>query len=69
MFAEEMSSADGEKVNGLTLFATGILTCSGSACGGEGAKGNAGGINGKCGGKGFNTGVGGQVNLCMLVAD
>ena len=35
------------------------MVCSGSACGGEGGKRNAGGINGKCGGAGFRTGDGG----------
>ena len=62
-----MNCAGGEGSNGLTLFATGLLACSGNACGGEGAKRNAGGINGKCGGTGFKTGVGGQVHLCVLV--
>ena len=40
----------------MTLFATGLLARSGSACGGEVAKRNAGGINGKCVGTGFKTG-------------
>ena len=35
------------------------MACSGSACGGEGGKRNAGGINGKCGGARFRTGDGG----------
>ena len=43
----------------MTLLATGLVACSGSACGGEGGKRNAGGINGKCGGAGFRTGDGG----------
>ena len=64
-----MKGAGGNGGNGLKLFATGILTCSESACGGEGAKQNAGGINGKCGGTGFRTGDGGLVHLCVLVAD
>ena len=40
-FEEEMNCAGREKCSGLTLFATGLLACSGSACGGEGAKRNA----------------------------
>ena len=67
--AEEMNCAGGERGNGLRLFATGLLACCGSACGGERAKRNAGGINGKCGGTGFKMGIGGQVPLYMLVAD
>ena len=69
MFAEETNGAGGEWGNRLTLFATGLVACSGSACGGEGGKRNAGGINGKCGGAGFKTGDGGLVHLCVLVAD
>ena len=53
-----MNFADGERGNGLTLVATGLMACSGSACGGEGAKRNADGITGKCGGTGFKTGNG-----------
>ena len=68
MFAEETNGAGGEWGNRLTLFATGLEACSGSACGGEGGKRNAGGINGKCGGAGFRTGDGGA-GLCVLVAD
>ena len=45
--------------NRLTLFATGLVACSGSACCSEGGKRNAGGINGKCGGAGFRTRDGG----------
>ena len=63
-----MIGAGGEWGNRLTLFATGLVACSGSACGGEGGKRNAGGINGKCGGAGFRTGDGGGlVHLCVLV--
>ena len=58
-FAEKMNGAGGEWGNRLTLFATGLLACSGSAFGSEGAKRNAGGINRKCGGAGFRTGDGG----------
>ena len=54
-----MNGADGEWCNRLTLFATWLVACSGSACGGEGGKRNAGVINGKCGGAGFRTGYGG----------
>ena len=68
-FAEEMIGAGGEWGNRLTLFATGLVACSGSACGGERGKRNAGGINGKCCGVGFRTGGGGLVHLCVLVAD
>ena len=53
----------------LTLFATGLLSCSGNACGGEGPKQDAGGINRKCGGTGFRTGDRGLVHLCELVVD
>ena len=49
--------------NRLTLFAAGLMACSGSACGGEGIKRNAGGVNGKCGGTGFKTGVGWAVTF------
>ena len=42
-----MIGAGGEWGNRLTLFATGLVVCSGSACGGEGGKPNAGGINAK----------------------
>ena len=68
-FAVEMNGAGGEWVCRLTLFATGLLACSGSACGGEGAKRNAGGINGKCGGTGLKRGMEGLVHLCVLVED
>ena len=51
-----MNCAGGEGSNGLTLFAAGSLACSGNACGGEGAKRNAGGLNGKCVGTGFKMG-------------
>ena len=51
-----MNYAGGERGNGLTLFATGLLECSGNACGGEGAKQDAGEINGKYGGTGFKSG-------------
>ena len=51
-----MNRAVGERGNGLTLFATGLLACNGNTCAGKGAKRNAGGINGKCGGTGFKTG-------------
>ena len=54
-----MNGAGGEWGNRLTLFATGLVACSGSACGGEGGKRNAGGINGKCGGARFRTRDGG----------
>ena len=65
-----MIGAGGEWGNRLTLFATGLVACSGSACGGEGGMRNAGGINGKCAGAGFRTGDGGGlVHLCVLVAD
>ena len=64
-----MNGAGGERGNRLTLFATGFVACNGGACGGEGGKGNAVGINGKCGGAGFRTGDGGLVPLCVLVAD
>ena len=59
-----MNGAGGEGCNRLTLFATRLLAFSGSACGGEGAKRNDGGINGECGVTGFRTGVGMQVHLC-----
>ena len=42
-----MNCAGGEGCNGLTLFATGLLACSGNDGGGEGAKRNASGTNGK----------------------
>ena len=64
-----MNGAGGEWGNRLTLFGTGLVACSGSACGGEGGKRNAGGINGKCGVAGFITGVEGLVHLCVPVAD
>ena len=64
-----MNVAGGDGGNGLKLFATGVLACSGSASGGEGAKRNAGGVNGKCGCTGFGTGDGGLIHLCVLVAD
>ena len=64
-----MNGAGGEWCIRLKLFATGLMACSGSACGGEGGKRNAGGINGKCGGAGFRTGMEGLVHLCVLVAD
>ena len=48
-----MNDAGGEWGNRLTLFATGLLACRGSACGGEGVKRNDGGNDGKCGGTGF----------------
>ena len=64
-----MIGAGGEWGNRLTLFATGLVACSGSACGGEEGKRNAGGINGKCGSEGFRTGDGRLVHLCVLVAD
>ena len=54
-----MNGVGGECGNILTLFATGLVECSGSSCGGEGGKRNAAGINGKCGGTGFKTGDGG----------
>ena len=64
-----MNGAGGEWGNRLTLFATVLVACSGSACGGEGGKRNAGGINGEWG-AGFRTGDGGWlVHLCVLVAD
>ena len=59
-----MNGAGGEWCNRLTLFATGLVACSGSACGGEGGKRNAGGINWKCGGAGD-----GGAGTFMLVAD
>ena len=70
MFAEEMNGAGGEWGNKFTLFGTGLLACTWSACGGEGGKRKAGGtgINGKCGGTGFKAG-GERVHLCVLVAD
>ena len=46
------------KGKGLTFFGTGLMACSGSACGGDGIKWNACGINGKCGGAEFKTGDG-----------
>ena len=64
-----MNCAGGDGGNRLKLFITGILACNGIACGGEGAKWNAGGINGKCGGTEYRTGDGGLVHLCVLVAD
>ena len=64
-----MNGAGGEWGNRLTLLATGLLACSGSADGGGAAKRNAGGINDKCGGTGFKTGDGGLVHLCVLVAN
>ena len=51
-----MNGAGGEWGDKLTLFAKELLACSGSVCGGEGAKRNAGDVNGKCGGTGFKTG-------------
>ena len=48
----------GERGKGLTLFATGLSACSGSACGGKGAKQKAGEINGRRGGMVFKTGDG-----------
>ena len=69
LIAEEMNGAGGDGGNGLKLFATGILACGASACGGEEAKRSAGGVNGKCGCTGFGTGDGGLVILCVLVAD
>ena len=59
-----MNGSGGEWGNRLTLFATGLLACSGSACGGEGAKQKAGRINGKCGCTGFKTGVGAGKFMC-----
>ena len=53
-----MNCAGGERSNDLTICATGLLACSGSACGDGGPKRNAVGINGKCGGTGFKTGEG-----------
>ena len=53
-----MNSAGGEKGNGMTLFAKGLLGCSESACGVKGAKWNAGGIIVECGGTGIRTGDG-----------
>ena len=64
-----MVQAENGVTDRLTLFATGLVACSGSACGGEGGKRSAGGINGKCGGAGFKTGDRGLVHLCVLVAD
>ena len=64
-----MTGAGGEWGNRLTLFATGSVACSGSACAGKRGKRNAGGINGKCSTTGFETGDGGLVHLCVLVAD
>ena len=67
-----MNSAGGEKGNGMTLFAKGLLGCSGSAGGVKGAKRNAGGIIKECGGtgiRGIRTGMGGLVQLCVFVAD
>ena len=64
-----MNFACEENGNGLTLFATRLLASSGSACGGEGAKGNAGGINGKRGVTGFKTGIDGRLLLCVFVPD
>ena len=62
------NGAGGEWGNRLTLFAAGLVACSGSACGGEGGKRNAGGINGKCG-AGLERGMEGLVHLYVLVAD
>ena len=59
-----MNGAGGKWGNRLTLFATGLLACSGRAFGGEGAKRNAGGINGKCGGTEFKTGEWGGTLMC-----
>ena len=59
-----MNGAEGDGGNGLKIFATGILAGSGRACGGEGAKRNAGGINGKCGGTRIRLGDMGLVHLC-----
>ena len=53
-----MNCAGGERGNGLILFATRLLVCSGNAFGGGGAERNAGWINGKCGGTGFKMGDG-----------
>ena len=64
-----MNGACGEWGNRLTLFATVLLACSWSACCSEGAKRNADGINGKCGGTGFKRGYCRLVHLCVLVAD
>ena len=64
-----MNCAGGDWGNRLTLFAKELLAGSESGCGCEGAKRNAGGINGKCGGTGFKTGEGALVPLCLLVAD
>ena len=44
---EEMNCLGGERGNGLTLFATGLLTFSGTVYCGEGAKRNAAGIKGE----------------------
>ena len=54
-----MNVVGGECGKRLTIFATGLVACSGSACGGEGEKRNADRINGKCSGTGFKTGDGG----------
>ena len=40
-----MNDVGGEWGNGVTLFTTGLVACSGSACGGEGGTRNACGIN------------------------
>ena len=59
-----MIGVGGECGNRLTIFATGLVACTGSACGDEGGKRNAGGINGKkCGGTGFKTVDGGAGTL------
>ena len=64
-----MNGAGGERGNRLTLFATGLVACNGSACGGEGGKRKAGGINGKSGVAGFRTGDWGggwYIYVCLL---
>ena len=64
-----MNDAGGERGDRLTLFATVLLACSGSAYGGEGATRNAGGLNEKCSGTVFKTWDGRLVHLCVLVID
>ena len=54
-----MNGAGGEWGNRFTLFATGLVACSWSACGGERGKRNACGVNEKCGAAGFRTMDGG----------
>ena len=65
MFAEEMIGAGGEWGNRLTLFATGLVACSGSVCGGEGGKRNAVvGLTGNAVVRGLERGMGAGTFMC-----